>query len=459
MSFLYGESEVDAWSVRTVTIDRDRQQVWRRDLDAERTAVGRLQSLGVRRLVDWQGGGTRLDLAETLLPTLVRVLLSEGWRVEADGRLYRRPGAVTVEVRSGIDWFELHGGVDFAGIRADLPALLAAARRGDAYVALGDGTFGLLPDEWLARSGRLAALGSPDGSTSASHRLRRPCSTHGSPPNPRSPVMRRSCACGASSRRSRASEWSIRRPTFQGVLRGTSAMRWDGSRSCGGSEWAAASPTRWASGKRSWYSPRWRLGASNGTPTPAKPSLIVMPRSLVFNWRQEAARFTPDLRVLDFTGGDRRDTLDRFADHDIVLTTYGTLRRDIAALKEVAFDYAILDEAQAIKNARTSTAKAVRLLKADHRLALSGTPIENHLGELWSLFDFLNPGMLGTASIFAGGTANARTVDDEMLGVVARGLRPFILRRTKEQVARELPARTEQTLYLRSRAAAARALR
>ncbi len=87
-------------------------------------------------------------------------------------------------------------------------------------------------------------------------------------------------------------------------------------------------------------------------------------------------------------------------DHDLVLTTYGTLRRDAAQLKDVEFDYVILDEAQAIKNATTASAKAARLLRGRHRLALSGTPIENHLGELWSLFDFLNPGLLGTAAAF-----------------------------------------------------------
>src|SRR6185295_12205146 len=93
------------------------------------------------------------------------------------------------------------------------------------------------------------------------------------------------------------------------------------------------------------------------------------------------------------------------AKHDVVLTTYGTLRRDILFLKDVEFDYAILDEAQTAKNATTDTAKAVRLIKARHRLALSGTPVENHLGELWSLFEFLNPGMLGTATVFKRATS------------------------------------------------------
>src|SRR6185503_19415907 len=88
------------------------------------------------------------------------------------------------------------------------------------------------------------------------------------------------------------------------------------------------------------------------------------------------------------------------AGHDLILTTYGLLRRDAPRLKDTHFDYAILDEAQASKNASSASAKAARLLTADHRLALSGTPIENHLGELWSLFEFLNPGLLGTASVF-----------------------------------------------------------
>jgi len=174
------------------------------------------------------------------------------------------------------------------------------------------------------------------------------------------------------------------------------------------------------------------------------PSLVVVPRSLVFHWKKEAFAFAPKLRILDHSGATRLKPGDHFADYDVVLTTYGTLRRDALQFKDQRFDYCILDEAQAIKNSGTLSAKAVRLLRADHRLAMSGTPVENHLGELWSLFEFLNPGMLGSASIMVNA---ARSSDEETRAFLGKALRPFILRRTKSQVATELPEKTEQTLY------------
>ena len=175
------------------------------------------------------------------------------------------------------------------------------------------------------------------------------------------------------------------------------------------------------------------------------PSLIVVPRSLIFNWIAEARKFTPEIRVLDQSHSQRQKGTEHLSDFDLVLTTYGTLRRDATFLKDFDFDYLVLDEAQAIKNADTEAAKAVRLLTGRHKLALSGTPIENHLGELWSLFDFLNPGMLGRIGRFAGLAHDAKADDRELL---AAAVRPFILRRTKKQVAPELPERVEQTIVV-----------
>ena len=177
------------------------------------------------------------------------------------------------------------------------------------------------------------------------------------------------------------------------------------------------------------------------------PTLAVVPRSLVFNWVQEATKFTPRLRVLDYTGANRHPLREQFDDYDLVITTYGTLRTDIAELTKIEFDYVILDEAQAIKNAESQAAKAARLLRAKHRLAMSGTPIENHIGELWSIFEFLNPGMLGTHPVFKRHTSGAASSDEGERLLLARALRPFILRRTKSQVVQDLPEKSEQTLH------------
>jgi SNF2 family DNA or RNA helicase len=149
--------------------------------------------------------------------------------------------------------------------------------------------------------------------------------------------------------------------------------------------------------------------------------------------------------VLNHTGNTRLEETGPLTDWDIVLTTYGTLRRDIMRHRETEFDYVVLDEAQSIKNAGSQAAKACRLLRARHRLALTGTPVENHIGELWSIFEFLNPGQLGSATrlkqFLSGGRGGSSAE------VVARAVRPFLLRRTKAQVLSDLPEKTEQTIF------------
>ncbi|RJF96816.1 DEAD/DEAH box helicase [Noviherbaspirillum cavernae] len=175
------------------------------------------------------------------------------------------------------------------------------------------------------------------------------------------------------------------------------------------------------------------------------PALVVLPTSLVFNWQAEARRMAPSLRVLTLQGADRADDFCRMAEHDVVLTTYPLLWRDISALKMQPFHLLILDEAQTIKNAASRSAGAVRRLQARHRLCITGTPLENHLGELWTQFDFLMPGFLGDARSFARRWRRPIEVNGETLRaqLLAQRVRPFILRRRKEEVAAELPPRTE----------------
>ncbi|HPG40466.1 MAG TPA: SNF2-related protein [bacterium] len=179
------------------------------------------------------------------------------------------------------------------------------------------------------------------------------------------------------------------------------------------------------------------------------PSLIVCPTSVVFNWEKEVQKFTPQLKTLLHTGNVRSRSTDDFAGHDIILTSYGIMRRDIAFLKDFEFFYTILDESQKIKNPLSQTAKAARILKARHRLVLTGTPVENNTLELWSQFSFLNPGLLGSLNYFKKAFTYPieKKQDHETAGLLRKLVYPFVLRRTKEYVAKELPPKNEQTVY------------
>jgi len=183
--------------------------------------------------------------------------------------------------------------------------------------------------------------------------------------------------------------------------------------------------------------------------SPALPCLAVVPSSLVFNWAAEAARFTPELRTLVLQGADRRLLFPEIGRHDLVITSYALVRRDLEALREHEFDTAILDEAQHIKNRQTQNAQAVKAIRSRHRLVLTGTPMENSVLDLWSIFDFLMPGYLGTAQEFKERyeTPIARERDTAAQARLARRLRPFLLRRLKRAVATELPPKVEQVAY------------
>jgi SNF2 family DNA or RNA helicase len=359
-----------------------------------------------------------------------------------DGSTVRSHATLDLEITSGVDWFDLHGKADFGGVSAELPELLRALARRETMVQLGDGTFGVLPEEWLQRFGGLAALG-----TAHNHLLRFHRTQAGllDALLAAQPAIRidETFARFREKLRAFGGVRSADQPAgFRGELRhyqkdGLGWMHFLREFDFGGCLADDMGVGKTAQ-VLALLETRRALRADGET---IGPSLVVVPKSLVFNWKQEAERFTPQLRVLDYTGIGRNAK--DVALWDLVVTTYGTLRQDAVELSGIEFDYVVLDEAQAIKNASTASAKAARLLRAKHRIAMSGTPVENHIGELWSLFEFLNPGMLGAVSAFK----NLRNPDLEQRAMLARALRPFILRRTKEQVAAELPAKTEQTLY------------
>ncbi len=463
LSFDYDGVVINAEDDRTAIVQSATRRLIPRDRQSEQLATDRLERLGFVYRSSYDLPRPFFALSSKRVPSVVRLLTGEGWLVEAEGNIYRQARQFHMEVTSGIDWFELHGTVDFGDAQAHLPELIAALTRGDSTVLLGDGTIGLLPEDWLKKYALLAGFGSPQND-----HLRFTRSQVGF----LDALLASQPEVNVDKAYSRARNELLRfdgikpqkaPPTFNGKLRGyqEDGLGWlgflqrFGFGGCLADDMGLGKTVQVLALLESRR--RQRLKARNALKSGTKavqqvdgvfaPSLVVVPKSLVFNWKQEAAKFTPNLRILDHTGMNRNRALDSFDDYDLVVTTYGTLRRDAIYFKDAQFDYLILDEAQAVKNANTESAKATRLLRGSHRLALSGTPIENHLGELWSLFEFLNPGLLGSSSTFKLNTSSARNPDEQTRGLLAKALRPFILRRTKQEVAKDLPAKTEQTIY------------
>ncbi|MCP3960209.1 MAG: DEAD/DEAH box helicase [bacterium] len=437
--------------------DRARRRVVHRDPAAEHAAFERLSSLGMKSPSRYRPVVCDVQLSEKALLRAIEPLLSEGWVVEAEGRLVRPPGEVRLSVASDIDWFELRGDVEFESTSVALPRLLRAVRRGERMIRLDDGTRGMLPEEWIERYGPLARLAHGSEGDAVRYLPSQAALLDTLlEAEPSVDVDRRfaglrerirSFESPAGGGQARGVEPLTEPRGFHGELRayqrdGLGWLRFLEDLGLGGclADDMGLGKTVQVLALLQARRLRRRKG------TPRRPSLIVAPRSLIHNWIEETARFTPRLRALSYTGPRRDDLLPRLTEHDLVVTTYGLVRRDVTKLRDVVFDYAILDEAQAIKNSSSQSAKACRLIRADHRLALTGTPVENHLGELWSIFEFLNPGMLGGLPAFKT-LAQTRSPDGETLGSLRRAIRPFVLRRTKEEVLKDLPAKTEQTLY------------
>lgn len=180
------------------------------------------------------------------------------------------------------------------------------------------------------------------------------------------------------------------------------------------------------------------------------PALIIAPTSLGFNWQRECERFSPSLRPILFRESDRGDLINQIGSGDLVICSYGLALREADLLKEISWGTLVLDEAQSVKNSNSKTAAAVRSIRAEWKIALTGTPMENHLGELWSIFHTVAPGVLGSWEQFRRRFANPieKERNPDRQAALSRVIAPFVLRRSKGEVLRDLPARTESNLLV-----------
>jgi superfamily II DNA or RNA helicase len=441
--FEYDGHTVDALAAARVLHDEKTKTIYVRDAVEESRLLDAVWGQQFSRVYG------AVSIPEKRLADAIPKLIDAGWEVRGADGTYAGLGALELEVHSGIDWFDVAGTVSFGDEKVRLPRLLAALRKGESSVRLGDGRVGLVRAEWREQLEPFLAAASDEHEGGL--RFRRNQVVLLDALLATRPEVSFDDVFEQARRRVLDVKIVPEEPdqSFRGELRPYqreglgwfSFLRGLGFGGCLADDMGLGKTIQVLA-----LLDQRRLSAGEER----RPSLVVAPRSVVFNWKAEAARFTPELRLLDHSTPDRVRASDHFTQYDVVLTTYALLRKEVD-LFDVDFDYVILDEAQTIKNASSQAAKAATLLRAAHRLALSGTPVENHLGELASLFEFLNPGMLRAKSArvmkmlrHAGGkTAEALSAR----ATLARAVRPFILRRTKAQVAPELPERTEQTIW------------
>jgi non-specific serine/threonine protein kinase len=453
VEFLYAEAApVAAQSPARPVGQRDgKVVVFTRDAEAEKGLLADLLVAGpvAKGPGQWSlGGEAAYDFLLFTLPALAEA----GWEIfgEADlveHRVFRGRARLSSTVSSGVDWFDLKAAADFDGTTVAPSELLKLWDAGRRYVRLEDGRVARIPD-WIGE--RADALREARLDRGAETRLSRF----------QVPLLLELFAGGEAKVDAGFRQAAERLKAFSGVQPvappkglGTALRPYQAE----GLKWLAFLRDY---GFHGILADDMGLGktlqviaillAEKEAGGKHGPSLVVVPTSLIFNWAHELARFAPALNVRIWHGPDRHAQLGTLSDADVVLTNYALVRQDLDRLEGLQFHYLVVDEAQYIKNPESQVSRAVRALTARHRLALTGTPLENHLGELWAHFAFLMPGLLGSYQDFRrrfggpverGDQAAARALLDRV--------GPFILRRTKEQVASELPERVESVLYCR----------
>ena len=423
-------------------VDVKKREMIRRNVDEESKIKDQFRSLNpqapIGRMQDIDTDGIFHE--REFLP-LVEKALSFGWEVVAHAKNVRLAKDFNISVTSGIDWFDVNAEFNFDGFTESLPQLIAAIKSGQRLVQLGDGTFGMLPESWLKKFGPIAEMGLATESGFRLNKVQALFLSASLEENDKFKADRKFNSLKTILDDFKDAKAADPGSAFKGRLRayqkhGLSWLLTIAKHEIGGiladdmglgktiQVLALLSHFKDGKGKR-------------------LPSLIVAPKSLVFNWIKESEKFTPTLKILNFTGSNRKENFNDFEDYDVILTTYQSLRIDIEELRKKTFNFFILDEAHFVKNPEAQASMACRLISAKRKISLSGTPVENSLSDLFSILSIVNPGLISDtqAQKWAG------TSDPDSLKLLARALRPFILRRSKEQVLKDLPTKSEQVIY------------
>ena len=355
-----------------------------------------------------------------------------------------------INLSSGTDWFDMKLDINFGDQKADLKSLQKSLINNTNYVELKDGSIGILPKEWIDKYKKYFKLGQikKDKIEISNYQFNIIDELYedltNTPKFLQELYEKKKRLLNLSELKSIAKPKGIKATLRDYQKEGLNWMAFLHENKLGG-----ILADDMGLGKTLQTITFIQYLVNNTQKEDKLPHLVVAPTSLMFNWISEIKKFAPKLKTLLYTGPNRSELNKEMEKNDIVLTTYGSLINDIYFHKAQNYGYVILDESQAIKNPQSQRFKAVRLLQCQNRLALTGTPIENNTFDLYSQFNFLNPGIFGSIKHFRSTFSDAidKEQDQETSRLLAKMIHPFILRRTKAQVAKELPSKTEAVIY------------
>ena len=363
-------------------------------------------------------------------------------------KIHKAKPTTKVFISSNLDWFDTEVEIDYEGQKASLHDIQKALAKKLNYVALDDGTYGLLPEEWLAKFSLLFKMAETDGK-----KLK--VSKYNFSVIDELHDMIDDIDIKNELNEKKQNLLAQNPENFQQVAIPEQLQAELRPYQVAGFQWLTyLDKIKWGG----LLADDMGLGKTIQTLTFLQHfknnnvklnALVVCPTTLLFNWENEINKFTPELTYLVHHGPNRTGILENLNKYHIIISTYGTLRSDITLLQKIDLDYVVLDESQTIKNPTSKVAKAAQLLNTQNRIALSGTPMQNNTFDIYSQMNFLNPGMLGSKDFFKEQFAKPvdKFQDVESKQHLRKLIYPFLLRRTKEQVAKDLPEKTEVTLF------------
>jgi len=369
-----------------------------------------------------------------------------GFEVLKNYRFNTAKPRTRIHISNGIDWFDAKVDVLFGDQRVTIEDIKKALTQKQRFVQLGDGTLGILPDEWLKKYSLLFKVG--EGKQNQLRLSKYHLSIIDELYNE---IDETEVMIKLEEKYDRLRSFNrineVNPPRdLEHILRPYQVAGYHWLNYLNEVGWGGILADDMGLGKTVQALSFLQLFKEQNT---NMTSLVVCPTTLIFNWENEIKKFTPKLSYMIHHGGDRQKNKKIFENHDVIITTYGTLRSDIKFMLEANFDYVVLDESQAIKNPQSKVTKAASLLNAKNRLCMSGTPLQNNTFDIYAQMNFLNPGMLGSVEYFRNEFATPidKFGEKEHKEHLKKLLYPFILRRTKEQVAKDLPEKTETILF------------